>query len=98
MNRVRLAGRVVAALAQGGCLESAPSKPAPSVVPHSESQADPSLLSHSRQGLLGAGLFFTMGALLMLEVTLTRIFSVVMWYHFAFFAISVALFGLAASG
>src|SRR5262249_51803609 len=27
-----------------------------------------------------------------------RILSVVMWYHFAFFAISVALFGLAASG
>ena len=28
------------------------------------------------------------------ELILTRIFSVVLWYHFAFFAISVALFGL----
>jgi predicted membrane-bound spermidine synthase len=34
----------------------------------------------------------------MLEVALTRILSVVMWYHFAFFTISIALFGLAASG
>ena len=34
-------------------------------------------------------------ATLMLELTLTRIFSVIMWYHFAFMAISLALFGLA---
>ena len=48
--------------------------------------------------LLGPALAFTTAALLMLEVALTRILSVVMWYHFAFFTISVALFGLAASG
>jgi hypothetical protein len=30
---------------------------------------------------------------LMYEIVLTRIFSVTMWYHFAFVAISVALFG-----
>lgn len=36
-------------------------------------------------------------ATLMLELTLTRIFSVTMWYHFAFMAISLALFGLALS-
>ncbi|HEX5366305.1 MAG TPA: hypothetical protein VFW63_06560 [Acidimicrobiales bacterium] len=30
---------------------------------------------------------------LMYEIVLTRIFSVAMWYHFAFVAISVALFG-----
>ena len=29
----------------------------------------------------------------MYEVLLTRVFSVTMWYHFAFVAISVALFG-----
>jgi hypothetical protein len=34
----------------------------------------------------------------MTELALTRIFSVVMYYHFAFLAISVALFGLSASG
>jgi hypothetical protein len=31
------------------------------------------------------------------QIVLTRIFSVVVWYHFAFFAISVALLGLSAS-
>src|SRR5260370_25632419 len=34
----------------------------------------------------------------MTERCLTRIFSVVMYYHFAFLAISIALFGLSASG
>src|SRR2546422_9546896 len=37
-------------------------------------------------------------ALLMIELALTRIFSVTMYYHFAFLAISIALFGLSASG
>jgi predicted membrane-bound spermidine synthase len=34
----------------------------------------------------------------MLELTLTRIFSATMYYHFAFMAISLALFGSGASG
>ena len=34
----------------------------------------------------------------MTELALTRIFSVMMYYHFAFLAISIALFGLSASG
>src|SRR3954466_4447767 len=38
------------------------------------------------------------GTLLMIELALTRIFSVIMYYHFAFLAISIALFGLSASG
>src|SRR5437016_3172495 len=38
-----------------------------------------------------------MGALV-LELSLTRIFSVVFYYHFAFLAISIALFGLGAGG
>ncbi len=37
-------------------------------------------------------------SLLMIELALTRIFSVTMYYHFAFLAISIALFGLSASG
>jgi spermidine synthase len=37
-------------------------------------------------------------ALLITELALTRIFSVIMYYHFAFLAISIALFGLSASG
>jgi hypothetical protein len=35
---------------------------------------------------------------LLLELSLTRIFSVVFYYHFAFLAISIALFGLGAGG
>jgi spermidine synthase len=41
-----------------------------------------------------AGLFFTTLSTLMYEILLTRIFSVTMWYHFAFVAVSVALFGM----
>ena len=40
------------------------------------------------------GLFLTTMATLTYEVLLTRIFSVTMWYHFAFIAVSIALFGL----
>jgi len=41
-----------------------------------------------------AGLFMIALATLMYEILLTRIFSVTMWYHFAFVAISVAMFGM----
>ena len=45
-----------------------------------------------------AGVAAVSAALLMTELALTRIFSVTMYYHFAFLAISIALFGLSASG
>src|SRR5215213_5503369 len=35
---------------------------------------------------------------LVLEVSITRIFSAAIWYHFAFVAVSVSLVGLGASG
>src|SRR3954447_20847223 len=35
---------------------------------------------------------------LLLKLALTRLFSVVLFYHFAFFAISVALLGLGSGG
>jgi hypothetical protein len=41
-----------------------------------------------------AGVFMVTLATLMYEILLTRIFSVTMWYHYAFLAISVALFGM----
>jgi hypothetical protein len=44
------------------------------------------------------GIFFTTLSLLMLEICLTRIFSVTMWYHFAFLAVSLAVFGIGVSG
>ena len=37
-------------------------------------------------------------ATLLVELSVTRIFSVVLYYHFAFLAISIALFGLGAGG
>jgi hypothetical protein len=45
-----------------------------------------------------AGLFMVTLATLMEEILLTRIFSVTMWYHFVFLAISVAMFGLTVGG
>ena len=42
------------------------------------------------------GLFLVSLATLMYELLLTRIWSVTMWYHFAFVAISVTMFGLTA--
>ena len=48
--------------------------------------------------ILLAGLGLTSFASLLLELALTRLFSVVLFYHFAFLAISVALLGLGAGG
>ncbi len=44
------------------------------------------------------GVSLTTLATLLLELALTRVFSVVFYYHFAFLAISIALFGLGAGG
>lgn len=41
-------------------------------------------------------MFFISLSTLMLEILLTRIFSVTMWYHFAFMAVSIAMFGMTA--
>lgn len=48
--------------------------------------------------VLYAAIALTTAATLVLELSLTRIFSVVFYYHFAFLAISIALFGLGAGG
>ncbi|HUO13619.1 MAG TPA: hypothetical protein VMX38_01435 [Verrucomicrobiae bacterium] len=45
-----------------------------------------------------AGLALTSFSGLLLELALTRLFSVVLFYHFAFLAISIALLGLGAGG
>lgn len=50
-----------------------------------------------RNSVLG-GVFCLSLASLLLELALTRLFSVVLFYHFAFMAISVALLGLGAGG
>ena len=48
----------------------------------------------SPSALVYLGLFMVTLSTLMWEILLTRIFSVTMWYHFAFMAISVATFGM----
>jgi hypothetical protein len=47
---------------------------------------------------LSAGVFLISFSILQSELILTRIFSVTLWYHFAFVAVSVALLGIAAGG
>jgi hypothetical protein len=56
------------------------------------------ILEHSTSPRDVIGVALVSATLLMTELALTRIFSVVMYYHFAFLAISIALFGLSASG
>ena len=48
--------------------------------------------------LVYAGIFCTTLATLLLELALTRLFSVIFAYHYAFLAISIALFGLGVGG
>ncbi len=50
--------------------------------------------SPNRSFLLG--LFFITSATLLLEILNTRLLSVVTWYHLSFFAVSMAMFGMAA--
>lgn len=44
------------------------------------------------------GIFLISLATLALEISLIRFFSISQWYHFAFMVVSIALFGIAASG
>jgi len=62
------------------------------VLPHSPSSRPPNW------PLLYTAVALTTLATLLLELSLTRIFSVVFYYHFAFLAISIALFGLGVGG
>ena len=63
----------------------------PTLVPTSSSLEIP-------EKTLLAGLALTSFSALLLELALTRLFSVVLFYHFAFLAISIALLGLGAGG
>jgi spermidine synthase len=56
----------------------------------------PSQTSGRGSALTYAGIFVLALATLMLEVLLTRITSVMAWYHLAFFVISLAMLGLTA--
>ena len=65
------------------------------IAPTPSLTADKSAIPEST---LIAGLALTSFSALLLELTLTRLFSVVLFYHFAFLAISIALLGLGAGG
>jgi len=52
-------------------------------------------MTHFRRGI---GVFLFSAAFLLLELTLTRIFSVITFYHYAYMAITLALFGMAFGG
>ncbi len=52
----------------------------------------------NRPRVLAAGVLVVSFASLLLELALTRLFSVILFYHFAFLAISIALLGLGAGG
>lgn len=47
---------------------------------------------------LGIGLLLISAAVLCFEINLTRLFSVSQFYHYAFMVVSIALFGMGASG
>jgi len=59
---------------------------------------DSRAISGSDTNWAGAGVAATSLALLVYQVSLTRIFSVLVFNHLVFFALSTAMFGLAAAG
>jgi len=60
--------------------------------------ATPVAVASSCERAVLAGVALSSFAALLLELALTRLFSVVLFYHFAFLAISIALLGLGAGG
>jgi len=48
--------------------------------------------------LLHLGVLLLSAATLLYEITLTRVFSVAQWYHFAFMVVSLGMLGFGASG
>lgn len=51
-----------------------------------------------RKPVLYAAIFLVSMVTLMFEIAITRIFSVLLWYHFVFFIISIVLFGFGIGG
>lgn len=58
--------------------------------------ADEQTVESAQRRLTYAGVFLVALSALMLEILLTRITSVVAWYHLAFFVISLAMLGMTA--
>ena len=60
--------------------------------------ADPAFSPSVGRPAFLAGMFLAAFSTLSLELLLTRIYSVTMYYHFAFMVISIAMLGLSVSG
>jgi len=57
------------------------------------------ILRESREkGILYPVVFMVGMAIIILEIGLTRVFSIALWHHFAFLSIAIALFGMGSSG
>src|ERR1700736_2205573 len=69
-----------------------------SVISGTPSISRTSAVESPRERALLAGVAISSFAALLLELALTRLFSVVLFYHFAFLAISIALLGLGSGG
>jgi len=54
------------------------------------------LVTPISRGRLAAAIFLVSANLVLWEILLTRIFSTILYYHFAFMAVSVSMFGLTA--
>lgn len=52
----------------------------------------------NEKGILYPVVFLIGMSIIILEIGLTRVFSIALWHHFAFLSISIALFGLGVSG
>jgi len=70
----------------------------PSTVPEAGASSPSSALDPEHVRFVYAGVFLVSTAVLLLQISLTRIFSFSLWYHFAYVTISVALLGYGASG
>lgn len=55
-------------------------------------------MSRGDRWSLYAGVFLVTCAVLLLQVTLTRVFAVMLWHHFAYMVVSLSLLGLGAAG
>ncbi len=69
-----------------------------SVITQTPPISQDSAAENARERSLLAGVAISSFAALLLELALTRLFSVVLFYHFAFLAISIALLGLGSGG
>jgi hypothetical protein len=60
--------------------------------------AEPVNMDRTRFALLYVGILFVSLSSLVFEISLTKIFSVTLWYHFAYLVVSLALFGIGGGG